>query len=71
MFICMFMMVIFREYVNVKYWYNMVVVNIGEIFVVDFLFIFEIKNIFFEFGYVIMKEFLFKKCVGFMRSSVF
>jgi NTE family protein len=45
------------------------VVNTGEISAVDFSLTPEIKNTLFELGYATTKEFLPKKCAGFMRSS--
>lgn len=69
MLIRTFMTAISREYVNAKYWHNTVVVNTGEISAVDFSLTPEIKNTLFELGYATTKEFLPKKCAGFMRSS--
>jgi len=45
------------------------VVNTGEISAVDFSLSPEIKNTLFELGYSTTKEFLPKKCAGFMRGS--
>ena len=69
MLIRTFMTAISREYVNAKYWHNTVVVNTGEISAVDFSLSPEIKNTLFELGYSTTKEFLPKKCAGFMRGS--
>ena len=69
MLIRTFMTAISREYVNAKYWHNTVVVNTGEVSAVDFSLTPEIKNTLFELGYSTTKEFLPKKCAGFMRSS--
>mgnify|MGYP006405456945 FL=1 len=71
MLIRTFMTAISREYVNAKYWHNTVVVNTGEVSAVDFSLTPEIKNTLFELGYSTTKEFLPKKCAGFMRSSAF
>ena len=69
MLIRTFMTAISREYVNAKYWHNSVVVNTGEISAVDFALSPDIKNTLFELGYTTTKEYLPKKCAGFMRSS--
>lgn len=69
MLIRTFMTAISREYVNAKYWHNTVVVNTGEISAVDFSLSPEIKNTLFELGYTTTKEFLPKKCAGFMKSG--
>ncbi|WP_394221187.1 patatin-like phospholipase family protein [Alteromonas gracilis] len=69
MLIRTFMTAISREYVNAKYWHNTVVVNTGEISAVDFSLTPDIKNTLFELGYSTTKEFLPKKCAGFMKSS--
>lgn len=69
MLIRTFMTAISREYVNAKYWHNTVVVNTDEISAVDFSLSPEIKNTLFELGYSTTKEFLPKKCAGFMRGS--
>ncbi len=69
MLIRTFMTAIYREYVNAKYWHNTVVVNTGEISAVDFSLTPEIKNTLFEIGYSTTKEFLPKKCAGFMRRG--
>ena len=71
MLIRTFMTAISREYVNAKYWHNTVVVNTGEVSAVDFSLTPEIKNTLFELGYSTTKEFLPKKCAGFMRSRAF
>ncbi|CAA0362470.1 Patatin [Alteromonas infernus] len=71
MLIRTFITAISREYVNAKYWHNTVVVNTGEVSAVDFSLTPEIKNTLFELGYSTTKEFLPKKCAGFMRSSAF
>ena len=71
MLIRTFMTAISREYGNAKYWHNTVVVNTGEVSAVDFSLTPEIKNTLFELGYSTTKEFLPKKCAGFMRSSAF